>query len=234
MYKLKGERSVLGRGDRLDIRVIDDGVSREHAAVEREGGKMVLVDLEVDQRGVLERPARPPPGSDRRRQDRDRFDDNPEVHLPGPGRRALPEAAVRVGAARRADLDVQPALLHGPAEHGAAVRQPPREVPGAAVHRHRPLQEGRRRARPPGWRRGAGRRGARVDEHHPGRGRAGALRRPRSSPIICRDREGGARALGERLRAAIAGKTFEHAGKPIPVTVSIGAAVAGDLKERRP
>ena len=35
MYKLKGERAVLGRGDRADIRVIDDGVSREHAAVER-------------------------------------------------------------------------------------------------------------------------------------------------------------------------------------------------------
>ena len=45
MYKLKGERSTLGRGDRADIRVLDDGVSREHAAVEREGGKMVLVDL---------------------------------------------------------------------------------------------------------------------------------------------------------------------------------------------
>src|SRR6478736_1001093 len=45
MYKLKGERSTLGRGDRTDIRVLDDGVSREHAAIERDGGKMVLVDL---------------------------------------------------------------------------------------------------------------------------------------------------------------------------------------------
>src|SRR5262245_54584237 len=45
MYKLKGERSVLGRGERTDIRVLDDGVSREHAAIERDGGKMVLVDL---------------------------------------------------------------------------------------------------------------------------------------------------------------------------------------------
>jgi two-component system cell cycle response regulator len=45
MYKLKGDRSVLGRGEKTDIRVLDDGVSREHAAVEREGGKMVLVDL---------------------------------------------------------------------------------------------------------------------------------------------------------------------------------------------
>ncbi len=45
MYKLKGERSLLGRGERTDIRVLDDGVSREHAAIERDGGKMVLVDL---------------------------------------------------------------------------------------------------------------------------------------------------------------------------------------------
>src|SRR5215510_1282764 len=44
MYKLKGERSTLGRGERADIRVLDDGVSREHAAIERDGGKMVLVD----------------------------------------------------------------------------------------------------------------------------------------------------------------------------------------------
>ena len=45
MYKLKGDRTVLGRGERTDIRVLDDGVSREHAAIERDGGKMVLVDL---------------------------------------------------------------------------------------------------------------------------------------------------------------------------------------------
>jgi diguanylate cyclase (GGDEF)-like protein len=45
MYKLKGDRMVLGRGDRTDVRIIDDGVSREHAAVQREGGKIVLVDL---------------------------------------------------------------------------------------------------------------------------------------------------------------------------------------------
>ena len=45
MYKLKSDRSVLGRGDRTDIRVLDDGVSREHSAIERDGGKLVLVDL---------------------------------------------------------------------------------------------------------------------------------------------------------------------------------------------
>src|SRR5262245_15569366 len=45
MHKLKANRMVLGRGDRADVRVLDDGISREHAAIERDGGKLVLVDL---------------------------------------------------------------------------------------------------------------------------------------------------------------------------------------------
>ena len=45
MYRLKADRLVLGRGERADIRVLDDGISREHAAIERDGGKVVLVDL---------------------------------------------------------------------------------------------------------------------------------------------------------------------------------------------
>jgi two-component system cell cycle response regulator len=45
MYKLKADRTVLGRGDKADIRIVDDGVSREHTAVQREGGKFVLGDL---------------------------------------------------------------------------------------------------------------------------------------------------------------------------------------------
>ena len=44
--------------------------------------------------------------------------------------------------------------------------------------------------------------------------------------IICREVESdGVRVLAERLRAAIEAKRFEHGGKIIPVTVSIGAAV---------
>src|SRR5262245_3793223 len=45
MCKLRGDRTVLGRGDRTDIRISDDGVSREHAAIVREGGSLVLQDL---------------------------------------------------------------------------------------------------------------------------------------------------------------------------------------------
>ena len=36
---------MLGRGDSAAVRLLDDGISREHAAVERDGGKMVLRDL---------------------------------------------------------------------------------------------------------------------------------------------------------------------------------------------
>jgi two-component system, cell cycle response regulator len=45
MYKMRGDRMVLGRGDRADVRIVDDGVSREHAALQREGGKIMLLDL---------------------------------------------------------------------------------------------------------------------------------------------------------------------------------------------
>ncbi len=45
MYRIRADRTILGRGEKADIRVVDDGISRAHTAVEREGGKLVLVDL---------------------------------------------------------------------------------------------------------------------------------------------------------------------------------------------
>ncbi|HXU62234.1 MAG TPA: GGDEF domain-containing protein, partial [Polyangia bacterium] len=45
MHRIQGERCVLGRGDSAAVRLMDDGISREHAAVERDGGKMILRDL---------------------------------------------------------------------------------------------------------------------------------------------------------------------------------------------
>ena len=45
MHRLQGNRSVIGRADTAAIRVLDDGISREHAAVERDGGKNLLVNL---------------------------------------------------------------------------------------------------------------------------------------------------------------------------------------------
>jgi len=45
MYRVREERTVLGRGERSDVRLMDDGISRAHSAIERDGGKLVLVDL---------------------------------------------------------------------------------------------------------------------------------------------------------------------------------------------
>jgi diguanylate cyclase (GGDEF)-like protein len=45
MHRLQGPRSVIGRADMAAIRLLDDGISREHAVIERDGGKNVLVDL---------------------------------------------------------------------------------------------------------------------------------------------------------------------------------------------
>src|SRR5213076_1195117 len=49
MFKLQTDATVLGRGPRCGVRLIDDGVSREHCQLVREtredGDKMVLEDL---------------------------------------------------------------------------------------------------------------------------------------------------------------------------------------------
>jgi two-component system, cell cycle response regulator len=45
MFKLQGLRSVIGRGPTAQIRLSDDGVSREHSAVSLVGDKMILDDL---------------------------------------------------------------------------------------------------------------------------------------------------------------------------------------------
>jgi two-component system cell cycle response regulator len=45
MYKIEQERLVMGRGDRVDIRMVDEGLSREHARLLKESGRFVLEDL---------------------------------------------------------------------------------------------------------------------------------------------------------------------------------------------
>jgi len=46
MFKISRERTVIGRGPKTDIRIGDEGVSREHACVVVDGDKVVLEDLE--------------------------------------------------------------------------------------------------------------------------------------------------------------------------------------------
>jgi two-component system cell cycle response regulator len=45
MYKVDKERLVMGRGEKVDVRLIDEGLSREHACIVKEGGRFVVEDL---------------------------------------------------------------------------------------------------------------------------------------------------------------------------------------------
>jgi diguanylate cyclase (GGDEF)-like protein len=45
MYKLAKDKTVMGRGDKVDVRLLDEGISREHAQLVQEGEKMILEDL---------------------------------------------------------------------------------------------------------------------------------------------------------------------------------------------
>ncbi len=45
MYKVEGEKTVIGRGQKASIRLLDDGISREHAQLVLLGDRIVLQDL---------------------------------------------------------------------------------------------------------------------------------------------------------------------------------------------
>ena len=46
MYKILAGEAVIGRGKNVDVVLIDDGVSRAHARISLENGKLMLQDLE--------------------------------------------------------------------------------------------------------------------------------------------------------------------------------------------
>ncbi|HVZ89316.1 MAG TPA: GGDEF domain-containing protein [Polyangia bacterium] len=45
MYKIEHDKTVIGRGQKAQIRLLDDGISREHAQVVIEGNRVLLEDL---------------------------------------------------------------------------------------------------------------------------------------------------------------------------------------------
>ena len=45
MYKIEHDKTVIGRGQKAEVRLLDDGISREHAQITVEGTKIVLQDL---------------------------------------------------------------------------------------------------------------------------------------------------------------------------------------------
>jgi diguanylate cyclase (GGDEF)-like protein len=45
MYKVEKPQLVIGRGDKADLRLVDDGISRDHARIVKDGDRMVLEDM---------------------------------------------------------------------------------------------------------------------------------------------------------------------------------------------
>jgi two-component system, cell cycle response regulator len=45
MYKISKDQTVIGRGSQADIQVIDEGISRRHAAIQLDGERVVVLDL---------------------------------------------------------------------------------------------------------------------------------------------------------------------------------------------
>jgi two-component system cell cycle response regulator len=45
MYKVESDKTIIGRGQKAQVRLLDDGISREHAQVVIEGNKIFLQDL---------------------------------------------------------------------------------------------------------------------------------------------------------------------------------------------
>ena len=231
MYKLKGDRSVLGRGERTDIRVLDDGVSREHAAIERDGGKMVLVDLGSTNGTFCN-------GTRVQRQDltdgdkisigattilRFTYQDQVDEHY----QKKLFESALRDGLTstfnRRYFVDRLQSEIRFAVRHEKTLA-----LLFVDIDYFKKIN----------------------DEHGHLAGDqvlAGVARVMLSTiraedvlaryggeefAVICREIEAdGALALGERLRIAVAQHRFEHAGKVIPVTVSVGIAAERKIED---
>jgi len=231
MYKLKGDRSVLGRGERTDIRVLDDGVSREHAAIERDGGKMVLVDLRSTNGTFCN-------GTRVERQDltdgdkisigattilRFTYQDQVDEHY----QKKLFESALRDGLTstfnRRYFVDRLQSEIRFAVRHEKTLA-----LLFVDIDYFKKIN----------------------DEHGHLAGDhvlAGVARVMTSTiraedvlaryggeefAVICREIEAdGALALGERLRVAVEQDRFEHAGKVIPVTVSVGIAAERKIED---
>jgi two-component system cell cycle response regulator len=45
MYRIEKDQVVIGRGDKVDLRLVDDGISREHVRLCKDDGRIVLEDL---------------------------------------------------------------------------------------------------------------------------------------------------------------------------------------------
>ncbi len=234
MHRLTGSRCVLGRGDSAAIRLLDDGISREHAAVERDGGKMVLRDLGSTNgtfcNGVrVER---------RELADGDKisvgastilkftYQDHVDEHY----QKRLFESALRDGLTstfnRRYFVDRLNAEMRFAYRHDKALA-----LLFVDIDHFKKIND--------------------THGHQAGDFVLAAVAREMIAAIrsedvlaryggeefaiICREIEkDGALALGERLRTAVAGAKYQFEGHLIPVTISVGVAVAHKPQAAQP
>jgi two-component system cell cycle response regulator len=224
MYKLKADRTVLGRGERTDIRVLDDGVSREHSAIERDGGKLALVDLRSTN-GTF---------CNGDRVDRHELKDGDKISIGATTilrftyqdqvdehyQKQLFESALRDGLTstfnRRYFVDRLQAEIRFAVRHDKSLA-----LLFLDIDHFKKIND--------------------TYGHLAGDAVLAAIARVMSViraedvlarwggeefSVICREiDEAGAQVLGERLRAAVQAHRFEHEGRIIPVTISVGAAV---------
>jgi diguanylate cyclase (GGDEF)-like protein len=231
MYKLKGPRAVLGRGEKAEIRIVDDGVSRAHAAVERDGGRMVLVDL-GSTNGTFCNGLRV---ETQELRDGDKvaigsstilkftYQDHIDEHY----QKQLFESALRDGLTntfnRRYFLD----RLHG--EMRFAVRHDkPLALLFVDIDHFKKINDTHGHQAGDAVLSGVARVMMTTIRAEDVLARYGG----EEFAIICRETEsGGAETLGKRLCTGIAQRRFEHGDKVIPVTVSVGVAVDRSLQE---
>jgi len=234
MHRLAGSRCVLGRGDSAAVRLLDDGISREHAAVERDGGKMILRDL-GSTNGTFCNGLRV---ERRELSDGDKisvgastilkftYQDHVDEHY----QKRLFESAVRDGLTstfnRRYFIDRLNAEMRFAYRHDKALA-----LLFIDIDHFKKIND--------------------THGHQAGDFVLAAVAREMIAAIraedvlaryggeefaiICREIEReGALILGERLRAAVAAAKYQFEGKVIPVTISVGVAVAHKPQAAQP
>jgi diguanylate cyclase (GGDEF)-like protein len=234
MHRLQGNRSVIGRADTAAIRVLDDGISREHAAIERDGGKNLLVNLGSTNGTFCN-------GTKVERQelvDGDKISVGASTilkftyqdQIDERYQKRLFESSLRDGLTstfnRRYFVDRLNTEMRFASRHDKSLA-----LLFVDVDHFKKINDGF---------------GHQAGDHvlaAVAREMIATIRAEdvlaryggEEFAVICReiDREG-ALALGERLRAAVARAPFEHEGRIIPVTVSVGAAVARKPQQAQP
>jgi two-component system cell cycle response regulator len=231
MYRLKSDRVVLGRGERAHVRIIDDGVSREHAAIEQDARQAILVDLKSTN-GTFCNGARIT---------RQELVDGDKISIGSSSilkftyqdqidarfQKQLFESALRDGLTRtfnrRYFLDRLQGELRFSVRHGKSVA-----LLFADIDHFKKINDSH--GHPAGDQVLAA--VARVLMTTIRTEDVLARYGGEEFAIICREIElPGAEALARRLLAAVARTTFEHGGGVIPVTISIGAVVDPSLAD---